>query len=301
MEFHLDPVEGKENNQKIKIENIPIEPDLFLVKVVNDSEDTLTLTREIDQSLIQFYLAWQGEAHFLFSGGHYRLHLLPEKNLLFYNPLKPLPLDIQVAPQARLVFIYITVQRLHQLFVAEAEEISFLSAENINQKFYAETALPPAIQVVLGQFFQGDVSGHAELLLLKAKVYELLARYFNKSEAADVEKCPFLKDEANVERVKKAKAILVERFAQSPTLKELAQEVGLNEYRLKEGFKNIYGKTFFQFLNDYRLDKARHLLDSGQWKVNETAFQIGYANPSHFIGAFRKKFGLTPKKYLQSR
>jgi AraC-like DNA-binding protein len=43
------------------------------------------------------------------------------------------------------------------------------------------------------------------------------------------------------------------------------------------------------------------LLDTGKYKVNEVAFQIGYTNPSHFIAAFRKKFGITPKKYLMQK
>ncbi len=100
-----------------------------------------------------------------------------------------------------------------------------------------------------------------------------------------------------MERIREAKKIVVEKMADPLTLPELAREVGLNEYKLKEGFKNIYGKTVFQFLNDFRLDTAHHLLDSGK-KVNEAAFDIGYANPSHFIAAFRKKFGVTPKKYV---
>ena len=132
-------------------------------------------------------------------------------------------------------------------------------------------------------------------------MYEIFALYFNREEGKDVEQCPFLNDEENVKRIRQAKSILIERITDPPTLKELSLEIGLNEYRLKEGFKNIYGKTVFQFLNDYRLDTARHILDEGKTKVNDAAYQIGYTNPSHFIAAFRKKFGVTPKKYLMNR
>jgi AraC-like DNA-binding protein len=52
------------------------------------------------------------------------------------------------------------------------------------------------------------------------------------------------------------------------------------------------------FLLDHKLDQSRLLLDSGKYLVNEAAYQIGYNNPSHFIAAFKKKFGVTPKKYL---
>ena len=60
-------------------------------------------------------------------------------------------------------------------------------------------------------------------------------------------------------------------------------------------------KTVFQFLNDYRLDVARQMLGKGGAKVNDAAYHIGYTNPSHFIAAFKKKFGITPKKYLTAK
>jgi AraC family transcriptional activator of pyochelin receptor len=104
-----------------------------------------------------------------------------------------------------------------------------------------------------------------------------------------------------VKKIRLAKKIIIEKMADPPTITELAKEIGLNEYRLKEGFKNIYGTTVFKYLNDYRLDVARQLLEQDHVKVNEAAYQIGYTNPSHFIAAFRKKFGVTPKKYLLHR
>ena len=66
------------------------------------------------------------------------------------------------------------------------------------------------------------------------------------------------------------------------------------------GFKEIYGDTVFGFLLSHRLDHARVLLDAAKLQVNEVAYQIGYSNPSHFIAAFKKKFGITPKKYLMN-
>ena len=86
-----------------------------------------------------------------------------------------------------------------------------------------------------------------------------------------------------------------------PGLKELSKTAGLNEYQLKVGFKEIYGDTVFGYLLNHRLDHARVLLDSAKYQVNEVAYQIGYSNPSHFIAAFRKKFGITPKKYLMNQ
>ncbi len=301
MEVYFEIAESEKNTPKGKVENTPVGEGFFMVKVENRSDETFRLKREIDQSLIQFYFAAEGGAEFLFSGGGYRLKLEKDKCLLFYNPLMALPLDIEVLPGSKLVFLYITVENLHQLFVAGSDEIAFLNKENIDKKYYADRPLPPMITISVNQLFQNPVKGPAAEVFAKAKAYEILALFFTKEEGVDVEQCPFLNDEENVERIRLAKKVLINNMTAPPTLKELAREIGLNEYRLKEGFKNIYGKTVFQFLNDYRMDAARQLLDNGGMKVNDAAYQIGYTNPSHFIAAFRKKFGVTPKKYLTAK
>ncbi len=301
MELHFEIGGTEKNTPKRKLENTRISEGIFMVKVENQEEKSLHLKRDIDQSLIQFYFAVEGGAVFHFNQGNYRLQLENEKSLLFYNPLMVLPLEIEILPSAKLVFLYITVENLHRLFVEESEEIAFLNKENINKKFYADRPLPPILLLTINQLFQSGVKGPARQVFEKAKAYEILALFFNKEEGKDVEQCPFLNDEENVERIRLAKRILVQKMTNPPTLKELSREIGLNEYRLKEGFRNIYGKTVFQFLNDYRLDTARHMLDSGKLKVNDTAYQIGYTNPSHFIAAFKKKFGVTPKKYLTGK
>ena len=99
-------------------------------------------------------------------------------------------------------------------------------------------------------------------------------------------------------KIKNAKDYILKHLDNPPTLKELSKIAGINDYQLKVGFKEIYGSTVFGFLLNHRLDHSRVLLDSGKFLVNEVAYQIGYTNPSHFIAAFRKKFGITPKKYL---
>ncbi len=301
MELHFKIDEQEKNTPKGEVTNTPVQEGFFMVKVENAGDETFRLRREIDQSLIQFYFAADGGANFLFNQGNYQLKLEKEKCLLFYNPLNALPLDVEVQPKSRLVFLYITVETLHHLFVAGSEEIAFLNKDNIDKKYYSDRPLPPIITLTVNQLFQTTMSGAAAEVFKKAKAYEILALFFNKEEGMDVEQCPFLNDEENVERIRLAKKILIEKMSNPPTLRELSLEVGLNEYRLKEGFKNIYGKTVFQFLNDYRLDSARHMLDKGNIKVNDAAYHIGYTNSSHFIAAFRKKFGVTPKKYLTGK
>jgi AraC-like DNA-binding protein len=128
---------------------------------------------------------------------------------------------------------------------------------------------------------------------------ELLALYFSERKP-DTENCPFLNNEDLVRKIKHAKEYLLAHEDRPPTIKELAKLAGLNEYQLKAGFKEIYGNTVYGYLLEHKLDHARMLLDSRKFQVAQVAYQVGYTNPSHFIAAFKKKFGVTPKKYLMA-
>lgn len=260
-----------------------------------------TLQCRVKQRLIQMYLVVKGEAELYFNQRQYRRALAAGHLLLLYHPEKELNLEIEAAAGTELALLYLGIGGLHQLFVEGSEEIAFVNAENAARKFYAEQPMSPALHTAAQQIFQAPVAGAAQAVYRQSKALEVLALSFAREEtAADVAKCPFLKDEQNVARIKAAKEHIMAQYAEALTLSELAQAVGLSEYRLKEGFKNIYGKTVFQFLSDFRLEIARKLLDNGDLKVSEAAYQIGYHNPSHFIAAFRKKYGETPKKYLQN-
>jgi AraC-like DNA-binding protein len=127
-----------------------------------------------------------------------------------------------------------------------------------------------------------------------------MSLYFNRNEDPNAEQCPFLIDEDNVMKIKKAKEIIIANMAEPPGLEELSEQVGLSLKKLKMGFKQIYGDTVYGFLFDYKMDYARRLLDSGSYNVNEVGLKIGYSTGSHFIAAFKKKFATTPKKYLMS-
>ena len=156
------------------------------------------------------------------------------------------------------------------------------------------------MSVVLSQIMEAKMHESIQPLYFKGKVYELLSLFFNKSEDTDVEQCPFLVDEQNVRKIRKAKEIILNQMTEPPTLQELSTSIGLNIKKLKEGFKQIYGDTVYGYLLDHKMNEARSMLNSKQYNINEISLKLGYSTSSHFIAAFKKKFGTTPKKYLMS-
>ena len=281
-------------------EIIKIEEDFILIRFQNDENDVYRVERLINNGLIQFHFGIKGKAKFIFNEGNYALELKEEKSLLLYNPQKELPLNLELSSNSWVISAIISIKKLHALFSSEANYIPFLSDENNDKKYYKEDNISPSMAIVLSQMFHYNLNPSIKNLYYKGKGYELLSLYFNKNEDSNAEQCPFLIDEENVLKIKKAKEIIILKMAEPPSLKELADEIGLNLKKLKMGFKQIYGDTVYGFLFDYKMDYARKLLDSGSYNVNEVGLKIGYSTGSHFIAAFKKKFATTPKKYLMS-
>jgi AraC-like DNA-binding protein len=59
------------------------------------------------------------------------------------------------------------------------------------------------------------------------------------------------------------------------SLPELAGYAGINETKLKRGFRKVYGTSVFGYLRNQRLDKARILLETGDMNVSEVAYSVG--------------------------
>ena len=155
--------------------------------------------------------------------------------------------------------------------------------------------LNPAMSIVLSQILEAKIHESIRSLYFKGKVYELLSLFFNKNEDTDIEQCPFLENEENVRKIRKAKEIILNHITEPPTLQDLASEIGLNVKKLKEGFKKIYGDTVYGYLLDYKMNEARSMLNTKKYNINEISIKLGYSTSSHFIAAFKKKFGTTPK------
>lgn len=285
-------------NDKNIFKDTEIEEGFYLLKFQNNSKEKQSFVKEVNSNYIQLFFSIQGKGTLVFNNGRYTIDVLEEKSLVLFNPQQNLPINIETAPNSKIITILITIKKFHSFFSEFSKYITFLGEENQGKKYYSGKDLSPREMIVLNQIFKYNLHASLEKLYTKGKVYELLSLYFNFSEGEDKDKCPFLEDEENVEKIKKAKEIIIDRMAEPPSLNELAVEVGLSLKKLKDGFKQIYGETVFNFLLDYKLDYSRKLLETKKHNVAEISNLIGYSTSSHFIAAFKKKFGTTPKRYL---
>lgn len=100
--------------------------------------------------------------------------------------------------------------------------------------------------------------------------------------------------EKEKERLYKARNLILSDISRHLTIRDLSQKTGLNAFKLKCGFKAVFGMGPFEFLLQTRMEKARDLLTSTDKPIKEIASLSGFEFTTNFINSFRKYFGYTP-------
>jgi DNA-binding response OmpR family regulator len=97
-----------------------------------------------------------------------------------------------------------------------------------------------------------------------------------------------------------ALSILDKRLTAPPGLVELARELGTNERKLTDIFRQRVGMTVFDYFSEMRLETARHLLQGSRMRIQTIAGHVGYRNAGDFTRAYRRRYGLSPREYRQA-
>ncbi|MGS2761564.1 helix-turn-helix transcriptional regulator [Sinomicrobium sp. M5D2P9] len=293
-EFRFDMAFGKEHYKELWFEGIHI------TYGVADVYQNLKFKADCDSSVIEMHFSISGDTSAgstgnpclftTFRSGEQNLFYTPYFDGYFYHSRQDLPgrmLEIHLSEK-----FFKRVARGHSelldrfLASIEKEETSFL--DNHNRK------ITPEMQIVLNQIINCDKQGMLKRFYIEAKVLELLMLQlesyhtetpgFEVLQREDIEKLHYVKD------------LLEGNFEANFSLETLARSSGMNEFKLKKGFKSLFGTTVFRHLRDIRLNAAKEQLLSGEKSIQEIADYCGYQTPQYFTTAFKKKYGISPGK-----
>ena len=274
---------------------------LTLIKIIGkDNGKKNIFYDKLDASFIQFHFCISGSITFNYNKGAYNLKLDEGKFLTLYNPEKHLTIDASAAKNSKVISVLIPIVEFHKLFSSSSSNIPFFENKSLNQKHYSESLISNSILIVLNQIIKNDMDNSTRSLLYKAKIYELFSLIFKKTKEIDLDQCPFLKNDENLKKIAKAKDVILKDIKNPPSLIELSKTIDLSLKNLKKGFKEIYGKPVYKYLFDFKMERAKQLLSNGNLNVNEVSYDLGYSSSSHFIAAFKKKFGITPRTYINN-
>lgn len=165
--------------------------------------------------------------------------------------------------------------------------------------------ITPAMQTTLRHILECSYQGAMKRLYLESKALELLVLQIHQwtEHQTNVSHVNLPNHSSRrlrpdeIERLHHAKEILIQNLDHPPSLLELARQVGLNDYKLKQGFRQVFGTTVFGYLQMYRMNQAKQLLADSNLSVAGVAQKVGYTSQSRFCDAFKRQFNVSPRAY----
>ena len=189
-------------------------------------------------------------------------------------------LSLEVVKNAELIYLQFTPEYHRKITNQECRGCFFsFSGEQI----------PIELNALLQQTRSYTYTGRAERIYLEAKIMELLLFF---AEAKDIQVIGIKEDD--VKKILLDRKIVEDNLQKPFSLIELSRKAGINDFKLKKGFKALTGFTVFGYLYKLRMEKAHFYLQKERRQVNEVSFLVGYKNPQHFIAAFKRHFNLLP-------
>lgn len=221
---------------------------------------------------------------------------------LFYNPTTAENIDVDKQRGFELVSLSFTEERFMELAANGGRVLDSLANNVAGGKgvYLNKRSNPPIttrMMMILEEIRQCQFSGGLKKLFLQSKVMELLALQCEQYERVEqVRPESVIISAADREKIHYAKDILLKSMQNPPSLPELSRLAGLNEFKLKNGFRQVFDNTVFGYLNDHRMDYARTMIAKQQYSLTEIAEQLGFSSIQHFSVAFKKKFGVSPSR-----
>ncbi len=151
-----------------------------------------------------------------------------------------------------------------------------------------------AIQNVIDEILLNPYSGALKNIFMAAKSLELLVLCIDNYRQLSNKPFFHVKSTKDKEKIIAARDYINMHFVNPPNLSDIAKYVGINEYKLKHGFKELFQNTVFGYIKLKRLNYAKHLLLNTNQTAAEISFQLGYSSPQHFNSQFQHHFGKTP-------
>jgi AraC-like DNA-binding protein len=156
------------------------------------------------------------------------------------------------------------------------------------------------IALIINQIFDLTKRDHQlnnlriQALLIEALVHQIEGLY------AENDKREVILNKNHYDKIIQVKSIIDKDFSKSHTIAELARLVGTNEQYLKKYFKQHFGKTVMNYITEQKMEHAKELIMTGEYRVVDVARMTGYKHSTHFTTAFKKYFGFIPNSLRYS-
>ena len=129
---------------------------------------------------------------------------------------------------------------------------------------------------------------------------EIMRRSFQSGDASQPEKA--IEQSRDSKFLEKISNMILEKMGESwISVEELAENMNVSHSSLQRKIKGLTGLSPVEFIRYVKLVKAAEMLASGEYRVNEVCYAVGFSKPSYFSACFKKQFGVLPKDYVKGK
>lgn len=258
----------------------------------------IEMSEELQRVGMHFMIRGQVTSHI--RGAANNLVTSSHQHNIVYNPDAEETVQVERQPDLQMFGLGFVKDKFVQL-AANNGPLLDRYAENVanNKPVFLTRGyhITPRMMQVIEEVQHCHFTGGLKKLFLQSKAIELLALQCEQIESESKRGPGNHKvSRTDEERVYHARDLLLHHSQEPPSLSELARKSGLNEFKLKTGFKKVFNNTVFGYLNDYRLEQGREMIRKGALSFTEIADTLGYSSLQHFSNAFRKKYGMSPRE-----
>ena len=200
------------------------------------------------------------------------------------SPLRNINYTIEYSKEKKIKELVISMatdfvdkHRLNDLISYEKNSTNECLTQQLSDKTYE----------IVNEIFKDTKKGLLKRLFFEAKVLELLSLQYSEIK----------EQKSSSKKILKAKNIITNNLDRQISINEISKRIYLNEFLLKKEFKEIIGKSIFEFAQFERMKEAKRLLKNTVKPIYEIAELVGYKNHTHFTAAFKKLEQKTPKMY----
>lgn len=145
------------------------------------------------------------------------------------------------------------------------------------------------------QIYLSKGNTYESAVAMAGKLYSLLAVFMHYAEKPEPEK------DAHVTYVEKALTYIETNYSYPVTVEDIAYYVGISRSHLFRSFQHYMSRSPKEYLTEYRIKQACHLLRETDLSVSAIAYSVGFENNLYFSKAFRKQKGLSPSEYRKEK
>ena len=195
--------------------------------------------------------------------------------------------------------------------LSRGQEVSRLLAQEADSVSRGETD-PDAFAMLCAEFVRQLRTSYQSVLALDgeterfANIWDFpdCARYLEELgqwlELLCGQAAQEFSDYENKQKIRQAVQYIQQNFRQSLNMAQVSNHVSMNYSLFSLLFKQYTGSNFVSYLQKLRLDEAKKLLETTDWRVNEIGRRAGFSDEKHFLKVFKAAVGMSPTEYRKS-